>query len=89
MTIATLITVGLSYGAMGLFVFRNKLSCRNGVRFLLMHSSGYLLNIAILSGLYFTHISSYISGLISLACVAMFTFIVSKRLVFIERPVSN
>jgi hypothetical protein len=82
MTIATVITVSLSYVVIGKLVFGARLTRANGLSFLLMQSFGYTMNIAILYILGISGIQGYMSGVISLGVVAMFTFIIGKFFVF-------
>jgi hypothetical protein len=84
MSLASLLTVMLSYFLMGKMVFRTKLTSTNGLGFLVMQCFGYLCNMAILSLLERVGVQNYISGLLSLGIVAILTFFIGKFLVFNE-----
>jgi len=84
MSLATLLTVMLSYFLMGKIVFKTKLTRINGLGFLVMQSFGYLCNMMILTLLEMVGFQNYISGLLSLCIVAILTFFIGKFLVFNE-----
>jgi len=82
MTIATLVTIFVSFFVMSRFVFVRDVAAKHYLRFFVMQSFGYLINIGILQLVLLIGISGYIGGIVSLSVAATFTFFVSKYLVF-------
>lgn len=84
MTIATLATICVGFFIMGRFVFACDLTLKRSLVFIAMQGVGYVININMLRLLTSTGASDYLCGIISLLITAVFTFFVSKHLVFIK-----
>lgn len=84
MSFATLSTVFLSFIVMGRYVFASDLTKKRLAAFLLMHGIGYVFNIGILMLTSLSEFPDYLSGIISLSCTAIFTFFISKYIVFMK-----
>jgi putative flippase GtrA len=88
MTIATLITIPISFYVMGRLVFSIELSIKRSILFLVMQSAGYIINISILLLVSRAGASDYISGVISLGTTAFVMFFISKFWVF-HKPIKT
>jgi hypothetical protein len=88
MTIATLATIALSFFLMGRYVFGCDLTLKRSLVFFAMQSAAYIINIHILKLITWIGFSAYFGGIISLFLTAIFTYLVTKYLVF-SKPVSN
>lgn len=82
MTIATLLTIFVSYFVMSRFVFVRDFTFGRYLRFFVMQGIGYVINIGMLQILMLAGISEYLGGIVSLLFAAIFTFFASKYLVF-------
>ncbi|MDP1665888.1 MAG: GtrA family protein [Methylobacter sp.] len=85
MTIATAITICVGFVVMARFVFGCTLTLRRSMAFVVMQGIGYLININILSMISRTGLSDYFAGIMSLLVTAVFTFLISKYIVFFKR----
>lgn len=83
MTIATLTTIGLSFSLMGRYVFVSVLTLKRSLVFLAMQIVGYVININILRLVSWVGASDYLGGIISLLITAVFTYLVTKHIVFL------
>lgn len=85
MTIATAITICVGFLVMAGFVFGCAPTLRRSMAFVVMQGIGYLININILHLILRTGLSDYFSGIMSLLVTAIFTFLISKYIVFFKR----
>jgi putative flippase GtrA len=84
MTIATIFTMCLGFFVMARFVFRVTPTLGRSKAFIVMQGIGYLININVLSLASLTEISDYLAGFMSLLITAVFTFCISKNVVFFK-----
>ena len=82
MTLATFVTIPVSFYIMGRYVFASEFSIKRSISFIIMQSAGCIINISILLLVLWTGVPDYFSGLISLAITAVIIFCTSKFLVF-------
>jgi putative flippase GtrA len=87
MTIATICSMCVGFFLMARFVFRVTPTLGRSKAFIVMQGIGYLININILSLASLTGISDYLAGFISLLITAVFTFFISKNVVFFKSTV--
>jgi putative flippase GtrA len=88
MTIATLVTIFLSYFLMGRYVFVSELTVKRSLIFLVMQGGGYAININTLRFVVWVGLSEYLAGVISLLTAAVFTYFMAKHVVFLK-PVAH
>lgn len=79
--IATILGVLFNFKTIGMFVFNN---AKNSliVKFILVYTVAYLINIACLKVFSMLSIDYYLAGLLMLAPMALLTFLMNKRFVF-------
>ena len=82
MTSATLLTIFVGFFVMSHFVFSRKPTLRRLLKFFGMQILGYIININVLELILIAGISGYIGGSISLGFTAIFTYFISKYIVF-------
>jgi putative flippase GtrA len=85
MTLATLVTIPVSFYIMGRYVFASEFSIKRSISFIIMQIAGCIINISILLLVLWIGVPDYFSGLISLALTAVIIFFASKFLVF-DKP---
>jgi putative flippase GtrA len=86
MLFASVITLIVSYLAMGRLVFKSEIHARTATKFLAMHFVGYFVNIGLIQIAVRAGATEAFSGLVSLAFLAIYTFIVSRVFVF-KQPI--
>ena len=83
MTVAALLTIFVGFFVMSYFVFASQPTLRRSLKFFVMQILGYVINISILELILIAGISGYIGGSISLSTTAIFTYFISKYIVFV------
>jgi putative flippase GtrA len=81
---ATILGVLFNFKTMGMFVFNN---AKNSliIKFVLVYTVAYLLNIACLKVFSMLSIDLYLAGFLMLAPMALLTFVMNKRFVFVKK----